>query len=119
MPETPEDSTSFFWEAAEATLRTDGVETGTMMGFPCLRSNGVFFASCDHRNGDLIVKLPEQRVNHLISAGVGEPFAPAGRVFRQWVRVPDRDSSGWRALIAEARSFADHTRHDAGFSATS
>ncbi|HEX4437248.1 MAG TPA: hypothetical protein VH061_10685 [Solirubrobacteraceae bacterium] len=34
MPERPEDPASFFWEASEEALQTDGVETGTMMGFP-------------------------------------------------------------------------------------
>lgn len=28
------------------------------MGFPCPRVAGAFFASCDHRAGDLIVRLP-------------------------------------------------------------
>ena len=32
-----------------------------MMGFPCLRLDGDFFASCDHRTGNLVVKLNEAR----------------------------------------------------------
>ena len=102
MAESP---TAFFWEAADETLGADGVETGTMMGFPCLRVRGAFFASCDHRSGDLVVKLPAARVQELIAIGGGEPFAPAGRVFREWVLVAERDIGRWRTLIAEARSF--------------
>ena len=102
---TDESPTAFFWEAAKETLGADGVTTGTMMGFPCLRVHGAFFASCHHRSGELIVKLPEQRVHEMISARAGEPFAPAGRVFREWVLIADRDRARWRALIAEARSF--------------
>jgi hypothetical protein len=79
-----EQPTDFFWEASAAVLAHGGVATGTMMGFPCLRFAGAFFASCDHRSGDLIVKLPRHRVEHLIQAGAGEPFAPAGRTFREW-----------------------------------
>ena len=75
------------------------------MGFPCLRSDGQFFASCDHRTGDLIVKLPRDRVAELIDTGVGKPFAPAGRVFREWVLVEDRDETRWAALMDEARVF--------------
>lgn len=105
MPRMPEDPTAFFWETAEKMLDSGGVETGTMMGFPCLRVDGAFFASCDHRSGDLIVKLPHERVQKVIAAGVGEPFAPAGKVFREWVLVADRDARRWFALIAEARSF--------------
>jgi len=33
-----------------------------MMGLPCLRLDGAFFASCDRRTGDLLVKLPEAHV---------------------------------------------------------
>ena len=75
------------------------------MGFPCLRVEGQFFATCDHRTGNLIVKLPRARVQELIDFGVGQAFAPAGRVFREWVLVAERDDQQWSALIAEARSF--------------
>jgi hypothetical protein len=64
MPDHP---TDFFHEISAATLGRPGVATGTMMGFPCLRVSGAFFASCDHRSGDLIVKLPRHRVEQLIA----------------------------------------------------
>ena len=77
-----------------------------MMGLPCLRVAGAFFASCDHRTGDLIVKLPRERVEQLITAGEGKPFAPAGRTFREWVLIADRYPARWAGLIDEARAFA-------------
>ena len=98
--------TDFFWEASAAALTRSGVVTGTMMGFPCLRVSGAFFASCDHRSGDLIVKLPRHRVEQLIAAGVGKPFAPAGRAFREWILIAGRDQARWAQLIDEARAFA-------------
>jgi hypothetical protein len=107
MHELPEEPDAFFWQAAERALGADGVERGTMMGFPCLRAGGAFFASCDHGSGDLIVKLPEARVQELIGSGLGKPFAPAGRVFRQWVLVAHRDTVRWRALVTEAQSFVE------------
>jgi hypothetical protein len=76
-----------------------------MMGFSCLRVSGAFFASCDHRTGDLIVKLPRRRVEQIIGAGAGKPFAPAGRTFREWVLVDNRDQARWTELIDEARLF--------------
>jgi hypothetical protein len=103
MAERPAD---FFWEASAAALARSDVATGTMMGFPCLRVSGAFFASCDHRSGDLIVKLPRHRVEQPIRAGAGKPFAPAGRTFREWVLVDDRDQARWAELIDEARAFA-------------
>jgi hypothetical protein len=102
MPEKP---SAFFDDVAVALLAQPGVSPGTMMGFPCLRIDGEFFASCDHRTGDLIVKLPRARVEELIDADVGKPFAPAGRTFREWVLVEDRDATRWAALMAEARLF--------------
>ena len=74
-----EQPTDFFWEVSAAALAHSDVATGTMMGFPCLRLSGAFFASCDHRSGDLIVKLPRHRVEQLIAAGAGQPFAPRGQ----------------------------------------
>ena len=101
-----EQPTDFFWEVSAAALDRSDVATGTMMGFPCLRVSGAFFASCDHRSGDLIVKLPSHRVEQLIRAGAGKPFAPAGRTFREWVLIDDRDPARWASLIDEARAFA-------------
>jgi hypothetical protein len=99
------DPTGLFWEASAPALAHDDVATGTMMGFPCLRVSGAFFASCDHRSGDLIVKLPRQRVEQLIKTGTGKPFTPAGRTFREWVLIDDRDEVRWAQLIGEARLF--------------
>jgi hypothetical protein len=52
------------------------------------------------------VKLPRHRVEQLIAAGAGKPFARAGRTFREWVLVDDRDQVRWAELIDEARAFA-------------
>lgn len=100
-----DDPTEFFWTLAEPFLAREGVDTGTLMSFPCLRVNGDFFATCDHRSGELIAKLPTARVRELVDAGDGEPFAPAGRVFREWVLVPERDEQRWNGLIEEALAF--------------
>lgn len=41
MPDSP---TGFFHEMSAPTLAHPDVATGTMMGFPCLRVAGAFFA---------------------------------------------------------------------------
>lgn len=82
-----------------------GAERGTMMGLPCLRIAGVFFASADRETGALIVKLPKDRVRELIEAGEGEPFAPNGRTFKEWVSISGREAGRWRVLAEEALSF--------------
>ena len=33
----------YFWELVEPLLAEDGIEEGSLMGFPCLRFNGAFF----------------------------------------------------------------------------
>lgn len=96
---------ALFWEVAQPFLDR-GAERSTMMGFPCLRVDGTFFASLDHRSGDLVVKLPAARVDELIDEGVGLPFAPNGRRFKEWTVVPHRDHALWTDLADEARDFA-------------
>jgi hypothetical protein len=103
---TPTPQTAFFWDLAEPLLAQPGTSIGTLMKFPCLRVEGNFFATCDHRTGDLIVKLPRHRVTQLVEAGEAQPFAPAGRTFKEWATIPDRDEGTWRALLAEARAYA-------------
>ncbi|MCX4581529.1 MmcQ/YjbR family DNA-binding protein [Streptomyces sp. NBC_01481] len=97
--------TDFFTDVSTPALAHPDVATGTMMGFPCLRVSGAFFASCDPRSGDLVVKLPHERVEQLIADGAGQPFTPAGRTFREWVVIGDRDAARWAELIDEARVF--------------
>ncbi|WP_063763729.1 DUF2461 family protein [Actinoplanes subtropicus] len=108
-----------FWELVEPMYADPAVQRSTMMGLPCVRLHGRFFASLDRRSGALLVKLPADRVRQIISAGDGEEFAPAGRVFREWVALPRPDRGQWRRLLAEARDhaadadgadIADHTR---------
>ena len=100
---------TFFWSIAEPLLANPAVSKGTMMGFPCLRINGDFFASADHKTGDLDVKLPAARVLELIDAEIGQPFVPAGRRFREWVQIADRDAERWEALLEEALGFVAGT----------
>lgn len=95
-----------FWDLVEPMYADPSVSRSTMMGFPCVRYDGRFFASLDHRSHALLVKLPEHRVAALCDRGVGEPFAPAGRVFREWVSVPTPARRRWRALLHEAKVFA-------------
>jgi hypothetical protein len=94
-----------FWDLAEPLLARPGVERSTMMGLPCLRVHGAFFASCDRRSGDLLVKLPAARVDQLVGSGRAHAFAPAGRRFREWAAVPPERSRSWRQLLDEALAF--------------
>lgn len=77
-----------------------------MMGFPCLRRDGVFFASLDPVTTALIVKLPATRVTALVKDRSAESFTPNGRRFREWAAVPQTATETWAELLEEAWSFA-------------
>jgi hypothetical protein len=94
-----------FWEVSEPLLSSGVAERGTMMGYPCLRTEGKFFASLEKNSGNLIVKLPAQRVNELIDLGQAHPFAPNGRVFREWALIDRPDREQWTAFLQEAVDF--------------
>ena len=95
-----------YWQLAQQLLADPAVTRSTMMGLPCLRLDGGFFASLDRRTQALLVKLPAEQVTALIAAGHAQPFAPAGRVFRKWAALPRPDRRRWRTLVDEAKRFA-------------
>lgn len=103
----PNRKVALFWEIAEPMIAAGTADEGTMMGHPCLRVGGAFFATAGHTGDELVVKLPANRVAALIAGGTGQPFAPAGRTFREWVAVPAQDRVLWAALIHEAHDFVD------------
>jgi hypothetical protein len=94
-----------FWQLSENLVERDGVTRSTMMGFPCPRIDGKFFASLDHKSGQLVVKLPADRVAELIATGRASPFAPAGRTFREWAAIPPTSGENWPDLLEEALAF--------------
>jgi len=97
---------ALFWDLAQQLLAEPGVTRSTMMGYPCLRANGAFFACVERATGNLIVKLPAHRVSELTATGKALPFSPNGRTFREWAAFPVADPAEWRALLTEARGFA-------------
>jgi hypothetical protein len=103
------DARQLYDELTDDLLYDPAVGRSTMMGYPCVRRAGRFFASFDPRAEALVVKLPRERVADVISDGDGEPFAPNGRVFREWVMIPEPDRDVWERLLGEARDFAAPT----------
>lgn len=99
------DHQAFFWSLADPMLALEDVTRSTMMGFPCLRTDGDFFASVHPESGNLIAKLPADRVEAMIAEGTGEAFSPAGRRFREWVQVAERNPERWALLLEESRLF--------------
>ena len=96
------DGEARFWELAQPLLDRAGVTRSTMMGYPCLRLAGDFFATCDRQTGDLVVKLGKSRVDELLTRGHAEPFAPNGRRFREWASIPYARRRSWARLLDAA-----------------
>jgi hypothetical protein len=105
------DARVLYDELTDDLLYDPAVGRSTMMGHPCVRRAGRFFASFDPRSDALVVKLSAGRVAELVGEGTGKPFAPNGRVFREWVTITEPDPELWESLLAEARDAAvEHAR---------
>ena len=94
-----------FWDAAAPLLADGSLDEGTIMGGPCVRARGEFVGMPHHKGPGLVVKLPRARVDDLIAGGDGASFAPAGKVFKEWVAIPKRDRRRWRSLLREGIAF--------------
>jgi hypothetical protein len=104
MTTSPEE---LFWQLAAELQREDPrIQEGTIMSGRCLRFGKEFLALVDYKGSGLVVKLPKERVAELIEEGVGKSFAPAGKVFTEWLAVPKPDRRCWRALLREGIAFA-------------
>jgi hypothetical protein len=106
---TRDEGHAAFWDVAEQFLGSGRLIEGTMMGHQCLRvaATNTFVATIERPTGNLVVKLPKERVVQLIESGDGLPYAPANKVFKEWAAIPEFDEARWTALIEEAMAFAD------------
>lgn len=102
---TAQEKAELFWDLAGPLILKGQADKSTMMGFPCLRTEGKFFASIERETNNLIVKVPAERVNELVERGEGKNFSPNGRVFREWVLFDQADESRWSAYLDEALAF--------------
>jgi hypothetical protein len=102
MARTPE---QVWAPIAKAQLGERGVKGGTGFGNnEGLRISGKIFAMLV--GGDLVVKLPKDRVDELVDSGLATRFdARKGRPMKEWASVPPSASRRWKALVEEARGF--------------
>lgn len=91
-----------FWEIAAPYLASGACDEGTIMGHSCLRTKGEFVAMHWGKGGGMVVKLNAAIATEQIAAGRGQPFAPAGRAFREWLTVPETAMADWPETLAEA-----------------
>lgn len=101
----PDPKTSF-WQLADVLIAEGKAERGTMMRMECLRVHGKFVAGVAF-DGELVVKLSKERVSELVANGKGQAFAPAGKVFKEWVAFPAYNRKQWDTMIREAVAAAE------------
>ena len=95
-----------FWDACAPLMADDRLVEGTIMSSNCARTPGGEFVAMPHHKGPgIVVKLHRDRVAELIEAGTGKSFAPAKKVFKEWVLVEAHDEAQWRGLLEESIEF--------------
>jgi len=78
---------------------------GSGFGRSAIKVNGKIFAM--FVRGQLVLKLPEDRVDELISTGHGISFdANKGKPMREWLTLNANSDLAWLPLAREALSFA-------------
>ncbi len=83
-----------------------GAEESTMMGTPCLRYKGQFFAMMFEKEDALIIKVREARVLELIENGIGREFNFTKKKFKEWVLIPKIHENQYETLMLEALNHA-------------
>jgi len=93
-------------QAVAKMLRVDGIEQSTMMKSSCLRYKGNFMAMMFDKEDALIVKVSPDRVNELITEGIGKEFNFTKKRFKEWVLIPLEYDDQYESYIFEALEYA-------------
>lgn len=84
-----------------------GVTAGKLFASYGLKVNGKIFAMFGR--GRLVVKLPKERVDEMVSAGKAERFNPGhGRVMKEWAAFQGEEAQ-WVELAQEAYDFVKNS----------
>ncbi len=91
------------------TCPSDIPHTKKFGASPELRVNNKIFAMLVR--GALVVKLPQQRVDALVTAGDGARFDPGrGRLMKEWLTLAPTSDADWLSLAREALGFVNTKR---------
>jgi hypothetical protein len=95
-------------DLVDSLMGLDGVTPprgGSGFGRSALRYHGKIFAMLVR--GQLVLKLPAERVTGLVRSGDGVPFdANKGTPMREWLSLDPGSGLDWRQLAEEAIAFA-------------
>ena len=90
--------------ADEPGVGLPGAGAPRRFGSDALTVDGSIFAML--MRGELVVKVPRQRVAELIRQGTGRPFdSGKGTPMKEWVSLPESAGETWVELAEEAYTF--------------
>ena len=96
-----------FFPVANAFDGVRGVRAGKLFSSYGLKVNGKIFAM--YGRGRLVVKLPKERVDEMVSAGEAERFNPGhGRLMKEWAAFQGEEAQ-WVKLAQEAYDFVKNS----------
>jgi len=102
---TPVEIEPRFAPVVEAFAKDSHVTCGKMMASVGLKVNGKIFAMLV--KGELVAKLPKDRVDALVATGNGHHFDPGhGRLMKEWVAVAP-GKAPWLDLAREAHRYVE------------
>lgn len=89
-----------------------GVTAGKLFASYGLKVNGKIFAMFGR--GRLVVKLPKEKVDEMVSAGKAKRFDPGhGRVMKEWAAFQSEEAQ-WVELAQEACRFVRENVRESG-----
>ena len=92
-----------FVPVERAFVGVKGVSAGKLFSSYGLKVNGKIFAMFGR--GRLVLKLPKDRVDRLVSSGGAKRFEPRpGRIMKEWVALKNGEPD-WIKLAQEAYAF--------------
>lgn len=104
MMSAKQDAEQLFASVVGAMLSEPKVTQSKMFGSTVLKVAGKVFAMLV--KGKLVVKLPRERVEALISSKDGEHFDPGhGKLSKEWLAVKSGSKTDWLELAREAKGF--------------
>src|SRR5207247_10550501 len=114
MPKRPRDLTpsAGFAKSVHAvsghpgvTPPADTTQSRKKFGSSGLKINDKIFAMISSK-GEFVVKLPQQRVDALVTSKQGKRFDPGhGRLMKEWLTVETSSEKVWLQLAKEAMEF--------------
>lgn len=105
----PTNSDDLFKPVIEAFRGDRDVSQARMFGAVGLKVAGKVFAMLV--KGQLVVKLPNQRVESIVASKKGAYFDPGhGKLMKEWAAVRADRRSQWVKLAMEARDYVSRRR---------